>query len=108
MTNIAFVRMFDIFKQIEIIYRFSDMYKAELKALKTLHDFTDSVIASRRNELESLRKHSVNSKLTEDEDVGSKKRTAFLDLLLESTVEGLPLKNEDIREEVDTFMFEVC
>lgn len=77
------------------------MYRSEQKALKVLHEFTDNVIRSRRKELLNSGASTDNS----NEDIGGKRKMALLDLLLESTIEGEPLSDIDIREEVDTFMF---
>lgn len=42
----------------------------------------------------------------EDNDIGEKKRMAFLDLLIESSQNGVVISDEEVREQVDTIMFE--
>ncbi|KAJ3656949.1 hypothetical protein Zmor_015992 [Zophobas morio] len=66
-----------------------DFYRQK-KQLKVLHDFTHNVINSKKN-------HKSIDKNT--------KRPAFLDLLLKFSEDENILSTEEIREEVDTFMF---
>lgn len=42
----------------------------------------------------------------DDNDIGEKKRMAFLDLLIESSQNGVVISDEEVREQVDTIMFE--
>lgn len=80
------------------------MYKEQKKALKILHGFTDSVIQERRKTLLTQSNETNDNAKTHEEP---RKIKTFLDILLEGRIDGKPLSNLDIREEVDTFMFEV-
>lgn len=100
--------MFSVILRENFLFRFSGLYKEQKSALKTLHDFTDKVINERREAI--LTNHSDQTDQRNDsvdESIGMKRKMAFLDILLQSTINGKPLSNLDIREEVDTFMFEV-
>ncbi|XP_074185874.1 cytochrome P450 4V2 isoform X2 [Rhinolophus sinicus] len=74
------------------------------RCLKIVHAFTNKVIAERANELKRDEECKGDDKGT---TFSKNKRQAFLDLLLNVTDdEGNKLSHNDIREEVDTFMFE--
>ncbi len=100
-AEIIFMRSFDPIRRFDFIYKFTEMYKREQQALHVLHEFTDNIIRSRRNELCKSKENEQNSA----DNIGSKRKMALLHLLLQSNVDGEPLSDMDIREEVDTFMF---
>ncbi|CAH0550618.1 unnamed protein product [Brassicogethes aeneus] len=103
MCRLIVVRGFSAFLMYDFLYKLSWEYPKEKKALKIIHSHTNSVINSRRKELEEEEK---NAGTAVEDDSGVKKKFAFLDMLLKSSVNGRKLTDEDIREEVDTFMFE--
>ncbi|KAF5277789.1 hypothetical protein FQR65_LT03769 [Abscondita terminalis] len=89
-------------KMWDLAYVFSKDYYKEKQAIKILHALSNSIINNRREEL-------LDQDLSNLADVvtwKSTKKVAFLDLLLKSTINGKSLPHKDIREEVDTFMFE--
>lgn len=99
----VFVRCFNFFYRQPWLYKFSKLHKIEANALRVLHGFADDVIRKRRKEL------TENQGENEDtlDEIGIRKKRAFLDLMLHSTINGKPLSDHEIREEVDTLIFGV-
>lgn len=106
--DIYIFRFFSFILQNDFLFKFTREYRTQQHAIKTLKTFTESVITQRRAERRLTKKIKGENKDTElikEDDVGLKKRIAFLDLLLDMADEGQDLTDSEIREEVDTFMF---
>lgn len=92
----------------DFIFQFTPKGYAFQKHLKQVHNFTRKVVAERKKHLKDnnlnneSKANKANNKL-----LGKKERMSFLDLLLNSSESSDVLNDQDIAEEVDTFMFEV-
>lgn len=92
----------DVWMRSDVLFKLSGLQAKQNKALQTLHSFTDNVIQKRRETL--ARTSLLDENMTDD--LGVKRKLAFLDILLQSNINGQFLSNLEIREEVDTFTFE--
>lgn len=98
MCRIIIERTFSIFQQFDFFYQFTSNSREECKALKVLHDMSNSVIQQRKRE---ILEGKINGQITEN-------KYAFLDLLINALKDDKKLTDEEIREQIDTFMFAVC
>lgn len=94
-----------IWQQSDFMYRLLGLKKEQDACLAVLHKFTLDIIRERRRIHQEAK--AREQECSEEEQVlgKGKRRLAFLDLLLETSNDGETLSDEDIREEVDTFMF---
>ncbi|EDV50308.2 uncharacterized protein Dere_GG14513 [Drosophila erecta] len=83
------------------------LHRQLLSDIRVMHDFTDKVISERRETVRRAIADGTYRPLSlGDDEIGSKSQMALLDILLQSSINNQPLSDADIREEVDTFMFE--
>lgn len=100
LCRVVIERTFNPFLHYPFTYVFTKQYRIEKKCVKIVHDYTYSVINKRKTELKNKKQNIT--------DFYAKNKMVFLDLLLQQREKGHFLTDEDIREEVDVFMFEVC
>uniref|UniRef100_A0A182JB38 Uncharacterized protein n=1 Tax=Anopheles atroparvus TaxID=41427 RepID=A0A182JB38_ANOAO len=101
-----FRRAFSVLRQFPSLFFLYPYAREQGRVIKKLHDFTNSVIERRRKQLQAEQPVGKVEFNPDEDDLYSKRRDTFLDQLLKVTVDGKPLSTADIREEVDTFMFE--
>ncbi|XP_075170531.1 cytochrome P450 4d8-like [Haematobia irritans] len=108
MTALMAKRFTSMYIRSEVVFTIlkPSLKMRQTKLIQIMHKFTKGVIEERRIALQKSLREKSSTTIADNIDVGTKKRLALLDVLLQSTIDGEPLTDEDIREEVDTFMFE--
>ncbi|CAG9797065.1 unnamed protein product [Chironomus riparius] len=95
---------------VDIIYKLLGYSYQLEQLLRPVHEFTQTIIKSRRNEylLKKLETQDLNNNENDKENIylsSKKKRAAMMDTLLQAQSDGL-IDDEGIIEETDTFTFE--
>ncbi|CAN7977802.1 unnamed protein product, partial [Ixodes persulcatus] len=91
---------------VDPIYYRTEHGKLYRRNVEVVHDFTRKVITERRKQLMSEKSASIQTKIDNNE-FQKKKLSTFIDILIQQCIDSnTHLTDDDIREEVDTFMFE--
>ncbi|XP_061400142.1 cytochrome P450 4d8-like [Musca vetustissima] len=103
MTNMLGWRFLQVHLKNEVIFSILHSLKKlqSMKNLRIMYEFTHNVIKERRNTLEASVKKSPTQTIEDIDlsDIGTRKRMALLDVLLQSTTDGESLTDEDIHSD---------
>ncbi|XP_011138410.1 cytochrome P450 4g15 [Harpegnathos saltator] len=135
MCDILHLRHTKIWLRPDWLFNLSKYGKDQIRLLEIIHGLTKKVIARKKQDYKSGKRNLIDVTMqngtvqaaknttveglsfgqsaglkddldVDDNDVGEKKRQAFLDLLMEAGQKGSVLTDEEVKEQVDTIMFE--
>ncbi|CAH0554526.1 unnamed protein product [Brassicogethes aeneus] len=126
MCNILHLRTLKLWLRSDFIFNLSKYAKSQKKLLNTIHSLTRKVIKHKkvdynngiRGEVPEIVEkdqtkqtvdglsHGLRDDLDDDDDIGEKKRMAFLDFMIDASQNQVVISDEEIKEQVDTIMFE--
>ncbi|ENN83111.1 hypothetical protein YQE_00528, partial [Dendroctonus ponderosae] len=134
LCDILHLRHTKIWLRPDILFNLTNAAKYQKKLIKIIHSLTRKVIQKKKadflkgirgstaevpeelklkcetklpsNQLFRWKLLLMDDDLDVDDDVGEKKRMAFLDLMIEASQNGVVINDEEIKEQVDTIMFE--
>lgn len=96
-ASIVQMRFVNVWLSSDSVFKLTKAGQEHDNSIRVIQEFVDKVIAERKVEW----KHKCDGNFNDP----TKKRRALLDLLLEMSHNGTVLSDEDIREEVNTFMY---
>ncbi|CAL7952372.1 unnamed protein product [Xylocopa violacea] len=133
MCDILHLRHTKVWLRPDWLFNLTKYGKDQIKLLEIIHGLTKKVIQRKKEEYKSGKRNIIDTSadknesktsdatvegvsfgqsvglkddLDADDDVGEKKRQAFLDLLIEAGQNGVVLNDQEVKEQVDTIMFE--
>lgn len=130
MCDILHLRQTKLWMRSDLVFGLSSYGSLQKRLLNTIHGLTKKVVSIRKEQHKSgqINAESINSEQDQideqtttgdysfgqskglrddiDEDIGEKKRLAFLDFLIAKSEHGILLNDEEIQNQVDTIMFE--
>lgn len=110
LSLLLYRQIYSMWKRIVFLYKFTDEHAQRVAAIDVIHKETNRVIELRRSEFEAAQKSADEDTVAGGDEpsvIGVKRRRAFLESLMVTQRETGSLTDQDIRDEVGTFLFAV-
>lgn len=130
MCDILHLRHTRVWLRPDWLFNLTKYGKDQIQLLEIIHGLTKKVIKRKKEDYKAGKRNFIKTNDKEgnvtsvdglsfgqssglkddldvdDNDVGEKKRLAFLDLLIEAGQDGVVMTDQEVKEQVDTIMFE--